>query len=218
MSLTTTQFKIVAAAMTVVCAGSGLALFAMEERAIGQRDLLLHVADSTATLAKDSVAIRSQIAQEAVKVAEQARDKANAKIARQRADSVKQDSLIRVSANARTDALRVLADSAASVAALHATLSRLVRQSQQDSVSWGVFRDHADRTIASLLATVTADSLALHAEQSRSASLVALNASTAEKVKLLTQAQPSTFGKILRYTALAAISVEAGRMSAGRLP
>jgi hypothetical protein len=184
----------------------------------GAEKILLHAADSTAKLAKDSVAIRSRIAQEAVRVAEQARDRANAQIAAGQRLQAHTDSVAHSAQEARDRANAELSDSSASNNQLRAALGSLVSQSRADSVAAAQQHDLDQRSIMALVLVVQSDSAALHAEQQRSASLVALNASVARQVALLKSAEPSTFGKVLRYTALAAISVEAGRMSAGKLP
>lgn len=214
-SLQRTTYEAGAVILVLVASVSG---WNLHERAIGQRDLLLHAADSTAKLAQDSVAIRSEIAQEAVNVAEQARDKATAQIAAGRRLQAHTDSLIQQVSDARAHAEQVVADSLASLADLRAGLTRLIDESRADSLARYRQAMADSLTIRALLQTLHADSVSSVATDRQVAALAALNASTVEKVKLLTQAQPSTFGKILRYTALAAISVEAGRMSAGKLP
>lgn len=151
----------------------------------------LHALDSTKTKQIDSVARTSRLAQDAEKAAQAAKTQALRQVAAGEALRAKQDSLVKVSANARADAEKALADSQATVATLRGDLSRLVSATRADSAAHArtlAGRDSLDRQ---LWRTISAGSLALTAEQRRSQSLQALTETLTKEIALVRKSQPS---------------------------
>lgn len=206
-----TLHRIYLGAIGLLLLAGGFLWFRASERHAGAIAVLTHQADSTVTaIAKDT----ARIAQEARQKEADAQgllDKARAQIARQRADSAKQDSIVRASANERANAERVLRDSLATVGALRSELGRMLAQSRVDSGAAKQAASEAARTVGSLLSVIAADSAALTAERARSASLTALAASLQAEVRLLRESQPSGVGKVIWAIAGGGVGYFAGR-------
>ena len=189
----------------------GLLYWRHHERADAIVQFQTKAADSTAKVERDSVASTSRTAQEAASQAQAQKAQALRLVAACEALRAKQDSLVTVSANARADAEKALADSQATVATLRGDLSRLVSATRADSAAHArtlASRDSLDRQ---LWRTISADSLALTAEQRRSQSLQALTETLTREVGLLKKAQPSTFGNVVRVVGWAGAGFVLGR-------
>ena len=187
-------------------------IFRQSERHKGAVAVLTHQNDSTI---KVQVGIGQQTARKASldslhQVA--ALSAARQQIVKQKADSARQDSLVRVSANERDRATKVLADSVSSLADLRGEVERLVASSRADSAASAVERTGSQRTIASLLTVVAADSVSLASERSKSASLAALVELTKREVALLKSQQPSKVGQVAKLGAALAIGFTAGHL------
>lgn len=150
--------------------------------------------------------------------ANQQKVQAFALVAKQRADSVRQDSLFKATKHERDEAIRVLADSGATLPVVRNSLVQMVAQVQRDSVALAQTQAVASRTIAVLLTTIQADSVALSAEQQHSRSLEALNATIGKELALTRSQVPSSFGKVVRGVLLVAGAIELGRISAAKFP
>lgn len=179
---------------------AGYFIWRQAERHAGALAVITHQADSTHVA--DSVASLNtlRIAQEAQTHAEAAKSAALKQIAHQRADSARQDSLVRVSANERERAEQLLRDSLATTTELRAELGRSVAQSRRDSADSKQRIDALTRTQVLLLGAIQADS-ASHATELRALDAMRARAEASEKLTaLVKQAEPSFLSKHLSLT------------------
>lgn len=166
------------------------AVAVLTKQSAAQLDTANHRADSTHRDALQATA-------DAAKLRHQAR----AEVKRDSLARLVDDSIHRVSADERQRAAKLLADSLATLAQLRGQLGRLIATSRADSVSSQQERVASQRTIASLLATVAADSTAIAKGLSAyTQQLAATNVATKEVALLKSQA-PSFLGRHLSLTA-----------------
>ncbi len=191
MTLSTVQKEAWVWGIALVVAVGSFAGFVGHERAIGALNARLHTLDSLRVVQVDSVATVAQGAQHAAKVADAQKVQAIKQVAVSESLRRVADSVAKTSSAERDSARRLLADSLASVGQYRAEVARLVEAGVRDSAASRASHQADEASLRSLMATITADSSALSAERSRSASLQALNATLAQEVKLLRGQQPS---------------------------
>lgn len=178
-------------AIGAILVAGGLFWWRQSERHAGAIAVLTHQNDSTIQV---QVGIVQQTAQKAHQdsihqVA--ALSAARQQVARQKADSARQDSLVRQAHDERAQALAVVADSLATVHALRDQVVRLVEGGQRDSVTAAELQRQTARTIQSLLATVEADSTALASSRAELNAVKSLADLRLRETNLLKQQQPS---------------------------
>jgi hypothetical protein len=169
---------------------------------VGQKAIVAYVThstDSTIKVKQKALDSASQKAQQDSVTRERALSAAKAQIVRQRADSARADSLIKVSANERERAERLLRDSLASAADLRNELGRAIAQSRADSGA-SVAQHIADAlTIRSLMVVISADSTALASSHAELRATQALADLRLREIGLLKAQAPSKVGNILKY-------------------
>src|SRR3984957_7286564 len=181
-----------------VIVGGGLIWLIQHERNVGALNAALAIERDSVKHERDSVAADAKVAKSAANKAEIERQKALALVARQRADSARQDSLVRASANARAQAEQVARDSSASAQALRAALENVLAASRRDSAQYAADRQASTRTVSGLTAALAAADSALAAEQHHSAALTALAASLTAELKQVKAQSPSPFGQAVK--------------------
>lgn len=161
-------------------------------------DFKLHAQDSTSAVRKHEADSIATVALGAASDAQAQKVKALAQVAAGVTLQHRTDSLARQASNERDAATRLLADSLASIDQLRLELGSLVGRTRADSAASAQQHTADIGSIHALLATIAADETALTASQKEVAALKALNASTAQELKLVRQSQPSTFGNVVR--------------------
>ena len=212
MSLPLKDYAIGGAVIAVIALG------VIEYKSIEHKGALKEITrqtESTIAAQQDTVKMTAQDAARAVSQAQVQKDRAYAQIAKQRADSARQDSLVRVSANERARAEAVLRDSLATVQALRHELSGMVASSRADSATYAELHRQDQASIRSLLTVVAADSVASSAKDRQVASLQALNKSLKAEVDLVKQAQPSFIGRHASLTIGAGCAEQSGNVACG---
>jgi hypothetical protein len=204
--------------LLAVAVVSGFAGFVHYQRVIGARNLALHQADS---VAKVRQAEFKEVEAEAAE-ARRARDvllaKARAEVAKDRAAKVLSDSMISAASTERDRAQRLLSDSLATVAQLREQVTRLVASGKADSAAQGARIAQLERTKASLLLLVGADSTAIQKGIAATNAAVARAVAAETQVKILRRLLPSTAGQWVKTLLTAGAAFEAGRASAGQFP
>ena len=208
MTLPFKDYLIGAGVLAVIGGGIG---YTLHERSVGALNEKLKNTEATAHVQLDSVASTSRTAQEAASQAQAAKTQAMKQVAVSGAAKAKADSSAQEAADARALADRALADSSATVAQLRAALSELRSASLHDSDASKFALARADGTIHALMGVITADSVALTAEQRRSQSLQALNETLTREVALLKKDRPSSFGNVVRVVGWAGAGFVLGR-------
>ncbi len=209
MTLPFKDYLIGAGVLAVIGGGIG---YTLHERSVGALNEKLKNTEATAHVQLDSVARRSQDAVQAASQAQAAQTQALRLVAAGEALRAKTDSVARSATDERARSERVLADSLATVSGLRDQLAAQVRSSTSADSANAAQQGRDRRTIAQLLSVVSADSLALTAEQRRSQSLQALTETYAKEITLLKKAQPSTFGNVVRVVGWAGAGFALGHI------
>ena len=209
MTLPIKDYLIGAVVVAVIGGGIG---FTLHERQVGALAVQLRATDSVRIVQTQSADSTRRIALQAASVAQVQKVSALKLVAAGEALRAKQDSLVKESADEREAAMKLLADSLASLGQLRSEVGRLVSRSRADSgaAATQIAADH--RTIAGLLAVVSGDSLALTAEQRRSQSLQALTVTLQNEVGLLKKAQPSKIEGVLKVIGYAGAGFALGHV------
>lgn len=185
------------------------------EREVGALRVELHQADSLHAEAVSAAAVAVKVAEGFKVEAARLQEAARREVAKDRVVQQRTDSVAKESANERDAARRMLADSQATTGTLRKEIGRLVEASQSDSTTMEAERQQHERTVASLLATVHADSLAL-AQQTNATQAEMRRALLAEQqVSVLRKQQPSFLGRHLSVTVGYGATVNDGRFTTG---
>ena len=190
----------------------GYLFWRQHERSVGAIAVVTQAVRDSAKVVQDSLAQSVQQARSAEQVRQVALGAAQRQIARQRADSARQDSIVRVSANERQKAEAALRDSLVSAGELRTRLAALDASSRADSAAWASDRGAFQRTVGSLLAVVHADSLTIQAERQRADRAEQLAALRARETALVRKQAPSTAGTVVRDVLWAAAGYGFGRL------
>ncbi len=204
--------------LLAVAVASGFGVFVHQQRLIGARDIALHQADSVAKVRQAEFKAEAAAAEEARATADALRAKARAEVAKDRAAKVLADSMVSAAASERDRAQRLLADSLATVAQLREQVTRLVASGKADSAAQAQRIAQLERTKASLLLLVGADSTAIQKGIAATNAAVARAVAAETQVKMLRRMLPSTAGQWVKLLVTAGASFEAGRASAGQFP
>lgn len=139
----------------------------------------------------------------ALQTADSLKAKAKAEVSKDRALAVKTDSAIRAAGNEREAALKVLADSLATVGTLRGELNRVVLTSQRDSAASAQQRTADQATITALLRSAQSDSTALQKWAVAGKALEARAVSAEQSLALMKKLQPSRTSTFLKDAGLA---------------
>ena len=189
-----------AQAKAILLIGLGLAIGSLgylEYKHIQADALLaehLAVADSTAHAQREVADNARRIASVAESLAEAAKGRAMAQVAAGKALAAKNDSLAKVASDERQRAERLAADSTATIGDLRAEVGRLVSDGRADSARYAAQIRLDQGTISALLATVSADSLALARSKAEAQALRALSETLGREIALMRKDRPGVVG------------------------
>ena len=199
MALTSAERTVGEIGAALVVAVGALVGYTAHERAIGARDLLLHAADSASTVQRNAARLASNAAVEAASVAQVTKMQAMQQLAHSAALRRVADSVAHTASLERDSARRLLADSVASLGEYRSEIIRLVEAGTRDSAASRQSRDGYESNTRTLVAALSADSVALRAAQTHAHALQALSDTQTREAGLLKAQQP---GLLARHVAL----------------
>ena len=189
-----------AQAKAILLVGLGLAIGSLgylEYKHIQADALLaehLAVADSTAHAQREVADNARRVASVAESLAEAAKGRAMAQVAAGKALAARNDSLTRRASAERDSAELVLRDSASTNAQLREHLRVLLVVDRADSVAAAQQEAQDGATIHGLLATISADSLALARSKAEAQALRALSETLGREIALMRKDRPGVVG------------------------
>lgn len=179
--------------------------YTLHERNVGKLALQLHAADSVSKVRLVEQAAAHDSAVDAKHLADSLVGNAKREAKKDAKTEAHTDSALTASAGERQRAVALLADSAATLAAVRAELTRLAQSSRQDSASFADERIQHQRTTALLLQALKGDSVALGASLKAENAAIARAVASEHQTALLKASRPSAVGTILRTASYVAI-------------